>query len=63
MQARFQHTRRPLSDQFRQSSGILERNFFTICRLFYLYFGEAPQLFPAVSRVGAELARCGALEY
>jgi KDO2-lipid IV(A) lauroyltransferase len=38
MQARFQHIRRPLSAQFRQSSGILERNFFTICRLFYLYF-------------------------
>jgi len=28
MQARFQHTPRPSSDQFRQSSGILERNFF-----------------------------------
>ena len=28
MQARFQHTPRPSSDQFRQSSGIVERNFF-----------------------------------
>ena len=26
------------SDQFRQSSGILERNFSTICRLFFFYF-------------------------
>jgi len=37
MQARFQHTRWPLSEQFRQSSGIQERIFFTVCRLFFLY--------------------------
>jgi len=44
MQARFQHTPRPSSDQFRQSSGIVERNFFhnmpfVFLILLYLHWG------------------------
>ncbi len=44
MQARFQHTRWPSLDQFRYGIGILERNFFTVRRLFFLYLG-VPLLF------------------
>jgi hypothetical protein len=52
MQARFQHTPRPSGDQFRQSSGILERNFshympFVVLILPYLSGGGKALVVPA----------------